>query len=115
MISASQTDDGVIDFDEFCERLGISTKSLVSECIFNLFDTNLDGAINFREFLMGISTFINSYTEQNTEHYTKSNDRHLISSSKLNDQIEVSFRLFNLKGESKIYESDLKKLLGSCI
>ena len=68
-ISASQTDDGVIDLEEFCDRLGLSTTSMVSARIFHLFDANHDGVINFREFLMGISTFINSYSEQNYEHY----------------------------------------------
>lgn len=60
---AVQTDDGVIDFDEFCIILNKQDKNLTKR-IFNTIDANLDGCINFREFLKFISCFINGTIEE---------------------------------------------------
>jgi Ca2+-binding EF-hand superfamily protein len=62
--SSIQTDDGVIDFDEFCILIKKNEKNL-SKRIFNAIDVNLDGSINFREFIKFISVFINgTFDEQ---------------------------------------------------
>lgn len=61
--SAIQTDDGIIDFDEFCLLLKKDDKNLTKR-IFNAIDLNLDGNINFREFIKFISVFINGTFEE---------------------------------------------------
>ena len=64
--SAVQTDDGVIDYDEFC--LIINKKdNLLNRNIFNSIDVNSDGYLNYREFIKFISVFINgSFEEQSS-------------------------------------------------
>jgi Ca2+-binding EF-hand superfamily protein len=67
--SAIQTDDGIIDFDEFCLLLKKDDKNLTKR-IFNAIDLNLDGNINFREFIKFISVFITgTFEEQITISY----------------------------------------------
>jgi len=61
--SAIQTDDGIIDFDEFCLLLKKDDKNLTKR-IFNAIDLNLDGNINFREFIKFISVFITGTLEE---------------------------------------------------
>ena len=61
-ISAIEKDDGVIDYEEFCSALKID-KSLISDRIFQLFDSNHDTVINFREFVTGISTLLQENIE----------------------------------------------------
>jgi Ca2+-binding EF-hand superfamily protein len=62
--SSVQTDDGVIDFNEFCIIIKKNDKNLTKR-IFDTIDVNLDGSINFREFIKFISVFINgSFEEQ---------------------------------------------------
>lgn len=59
--SSIQTDDGVIDFSEFCQM--IQKEKNMTKRIFNAIDTNKDGVINFREFVRFISCFINGSHE----------------------------------------------------
>ena len=47
-------DDGVIDKEEFTAAMGFQNKFYVDR-MFQLFDENGDGAINFTEFLCGLS------------------------------------------------------------
>jgi Ca2+-binding EF-hand superfamily protein len=62
--SSIQTDDGVIDINEFYTLMNKNEKTLTKR-IFNAIDTNKDGCINFREFIKFISCFINgSFDEQ---------------------------------------------------
>ena len=61
-ISAIEKDDGVIDYQEFCSALKID-KSLISDRIFQLFDTNHDTVINFLEFVTGISMLMQENIE----------------------------------------------------
>lgn len=111
-ISTSQTDDGVIDFQEFCSVLSL-TDNVMTTRLFHLFDANKDGVINFREFLLGISTFINSFSDDKDAEQV--NGRYLISSAKLQEQIDMSFRLFDLRGNGKVYVADLKSVLAASL
>jgi Ca2+-binding EF-hand superfamily protein len=61
--SSIQTDDGVIDFDEFCILVKKNDRNLTKR-IFNAIDVNLDGSINFREFIKYISVFINGTIDE---------------------------------------------------
>lgn len=106
-ISTSRIDDGVIDYAEFCNTLNISPTSYISQRVFALFDTNQDGVINFREFLLGISAFVVTFSD--------ANGRYLVSAHKLNEQVDLSFRLFDTKRTGKIYFADFLKLLKSAI
>lgn len=61
--SSIQTDDGVIDFDEFCLLVKKNDRNLTKR-IFNAIDVNLDGSINFREYIKFISVFINGSLDE---------------------------------------------------
>ena len=61
--SSIQIDDGVIDFDEFCIILKKNDRNLTKR-IFNAIDVNLDGSVNFREFIKFISVFINGTIDE---------------------------------------------------
>lgn len=54
--SALKTDDGVIDYSEFCTLINKNEKNLTKR-IFNAIDENKDGFINFREFIKFLSCF----------------------------------------------------------
>lgn len=60
--SSHINDDGVIDFNEFCEIMNKDKN--MSKRIFNAVDINKDGVINFREFLKYLSCFINGNNEE---------------------------------------------------
>jgi Ca2+-binding EF-hand superfamily protein len=107
-ISTSLIDDGVIDFPEFCSTLQISPTSFFSERVFALFDTNDDGVINFREFLLGVSTFLAPFNDS-------AESRNFVPISKVNEQIDISFRLFDTRRIGKVYFSDFLKLLTSAL
>jgi Ca2+-binding EF-hand superfamily protein len=67
--SSIQTDDGVIDFNEFYTLMN-KNERILTKRIFNAIDSNKDGCINFREFIKFISCFINgSLDEQITLSY----------------------------------------------
>ncbi len=89
--SASITDDGVIDYGEFCDALSMPD-SLVTQRVFMLFDTNRDGVINFREFVIGLTYYLYETTEQ---------------------QIRFSFKLFDINGTGYCTKQDLKDVLKS--
>jgi Ca2+-binding EF-hand superfamily protein len=61
--SSIQTDDGVIDFNEFYTLMNKNEKILTKR-IFDAIDTNKDGCINFREFIKFISCFINGSLDE---------------------------------------------------
>ncbi|CAG9329729.1 unnamed protein product [Blepharisma stoltei] len=111
-ISKSEVDDGVIDYSEFCLGLKLPLSPMISDRAFRLFDANGDRVINFREFLLGLSTFItkNTETPRTSQEINKS-----IMATKYRDQIEASFRMYNVKEEGKIYVDDIKALLTSAV
>ena len=61
--SAVQTDDGVIDYEEFCMIIN-KKDNLLNRNIFNSIDVNSDGYLNYREFIKFISVFINGTFEE---------------------------------------------------
>lgn len=62
--SSHLTDDGVIDYSEFCDIMGRDKN--MTKRIFDAVDINKDGVINFREFLKYLSCFINGSLEEKT-------------------------------------------------
>ena len=62
--SSIQTDDGVIDYQEFAEL--INKDNNMTKRIFNAVDINKDGVINFREFIKYISCFVNGNIDEKT-------------------------------------------------
>lgn len=84
--SAINTDDGVIDYKEFCTLINKANTDLAKR-IFDAIDANKDGYINFREFVKFLSCF---------------------DTGTLEDQINLSFSI--LKDPiSKLIDSDCVK------
>ena len=110
-IASSQHDDGVIDINEFCLMIHKNqNRSLIIEGLFNLFDANHDGVINFREFLQGISIFKTDDSFANNIHESSP-----VSASKIKEQIDLSVRILDISNKKKIYLSEVKKLLISAV
>ncbi|GKT36682.1 hypothetical protein ADUPG1_009599 [Aduncisulcus paluster] len=93
-ISASETDDGLIDLSEFSRALGL-TKNLFSRRIFRLFDENGDGVINFKEFVIGLSIFSPKGSTADKE--------------------DFSFRFFDSDGDGYISREELDEVLRASI
>lgn len=91
--SAVHSDDGLIDFDEFCTLINKNDKNLTKR-IFNAIDTNKDGQINFREFVKFISCFLTGTLE---------------------DQISISFKLFQNEKTKLIEKNIILELLKDVI
>lgn len=92
-ISKSQLDDGVIDYQEFINCLGIKD-SLVSKQMFKLLDMNHDGRINFREFVMGL----NFLMEEDQKGISK-----------------ILFKLFDVYNRKSFGVEEILIILQSCI
>ncbi len=87
--SAIQTDDGVIDYEEFCMIINKKDKNLTKR-LFNAIDINSDGSLNYREFIKFISVFINGT---------------------LDEQITLSYKIF-MNSDNKLIEyNNMKNLL----
>ena len=91
--SAIQTDDGVIDYKEFCTLIG-KTNTLLTKRIFDAIDCNKDGFINFREFLKFLSCF---------------------DTGSLEEQIKLSFSVMKDSSEKMIDPESMKNLLKESI
>ena len=57
-LSKSKRDDGVIDYEEFIQAVGLRD-GVYAQNLFRIFDTNDDKVINFREFILAFATFLN--------------------------------------------------------
>lgn len=86
--SSIKVDDGVIDYEEFCHIINKNNSELTKR-IFNAIDNNVDGTLNYREFIKFLAVFINGT---------------------LDEQISVSFKLYSEK-EEKIITYDTMKLI----
>ena len=87
--SAIQTDDGVIDYEEFCIIMNKKDRNLTKR-LFNAMDVNSDGNLNYREFIKFISVFING---------------------SIDEQINLSYKIF-MNPQTKVIDYDtMKKLL----
>lgn len=89
-IASSQTDDGYIDRSEFREAMGLSD-SLFVDRLFQLFDENDDGNINFQEFLCGLSI--------------------LCIRGTLEEKMLFSFRIYDFDKDQKISNEELTSML----
>ncbi len=92
-ISALEKDDGVIDYDEFCAALE-TEKSLITKRLFQIFDENHDTVLNFREFIVAISTL----NEEN-----------------IDVQIKLTFKLFDPDAKGIIKPSYVVEILLSSL
>lgn len=108
-ISTSVTDDGVIDFQEFSSSLSLTDTAQCSS-LFRLFDANRDGVINFREFLLCSSAFVPP-----TESDTEPDGRQLLASARKQEQIDQSFRLFDVRNDGKAHKTELKTLVSAAL
>lgn len=91
--SSINTDDGVIDYNEFCFLINKSNTNLAKR-IFNAIDANKDGYINFREFVKFLSCF---------------------DTGTLEDQINLSFGILSAPNTKKIESDCIKNLLKEAI
>ena len=89
-ISNSETEDGVIDKSEFKKALHFHDGLFVDR-MFELFDSNADRKINFREFLQGVSML----SEKGT----------------FEEKVKFSFRIYDHDGDAKISMSELSKMV----
>ena len=91
--SAIETDDGVIDFSEFCKIINKRDTNLTRR-LFNAIDINSDGSLNYREFIKFISVFINGT---------------------IDEQINISYKIFMNPATKLIDYQNMKALLTDVI
>jgi len=89
-VAQKKVDDKLIDRQEFQMSLGIK-ESLFVDRMFQLFDGNTDGFINFAEYLTGLSVLSNRGT--------------------IDEKIKFSFRIYDMDGDGKISDAELSKML----
>lgn len=92
-ISVSGDDDGVIDYEEFCKTIDLP-KSLFTKQLFRLFDNNDNESINFRKFIVTLSTLVYGTT---------------------NERLKVGFRLYDVDRNGLISKQELRSLLTHCV
>lgn len=110
-IASSQNDDGVIDLNEFCTNVcNIPSQSRILKGLFNLFDVNSDGAINFREFIQGLSIF------NKIDYLGNSIDSSpMIAAAKTKEQVGYCLRVLDIDKKNKISLKEVQGLLMSVI
>lgn len=110
-IASSQNDDGVIDIEEFCSNINHNpSQHRILQGLFNLFDVNTDGAINFREFLQGLSIF------NKVDHLGNSIDSSpMITAAKTKEQVGFSLRVLDMDKKKKIYLKEVQNILMSAV
>ncbi len=91
--SAINSDDGVIDYKEFCILINKSNTNLAKR-IFNTIDANRDGYINFREFVKFLSCF---------------------NTGNLEDQINLSYGILSDPVSKNIESDSIKNLLKEAV
>jgi Ca2+-binding EF-hand superfamily protein len=89
-LSKAKRDDGVIDFEEFCLAVGLPQEGLYARNLFQIFDTNDDKVINFREFILAFATFLNETIDK---------------------QIRLSFKLYDPLDKGTVRKQTMVTLL----
>jgi Ca2+-binding EF-hand superfamily protein len=85
--------DGQINASEFSELMGLPNTGYTRD-LFNLFDDDHSGTIDFKEFVIGLSM--------------------ISSSSPGEETIEMAFKALDVDGNGKIRKPELMKLLSKC-
>merc|ERR1712100_356336 len=80
---------GLIDYTEFCEILTVEPSAQV-EKLFQLFDKDRSGAIDVREFMIGLSNFTGAGKEE---------------------KLKFAFMVFDEDGNGVITKQELVKIL----
>ncbi|KAK8797070.1 hypothetical protein WA158_004280 [Blastocystis sp. Blastoise] len=89
-ISSSGKDDGIIDFEEFRQALGLR-EGYFYEQFFSLFDGNKDGYINFDEFVSAVAM--------------------MSSKAPQKDRMQLLFRFYDNNNDGFITRKELHKMV----
>lgn len=100
-VSASVTDDGMIDRQEFTEMLqsgGVSSwNSFLVDGMFRMFDSDSSGSISFEEFVTILSIYHNKNNKSKEEKH------------------KLLFSLYDVDKDSVISKEDLSRVLSDCL
>lgn len=100
-VSASVTDDGMIDQQEFKEMLlsgGVSSwNSFLVDGLFRMFDSDSSGTISFEEFVSILSIYQNKNNKSKEEKH------------------KLLFTLYDVDKDGKISKQDLARVLNDCL
>ena len=94
-ISASHTDDGIIDAHELTEAMGLDVDCLLARAIFRIFDRTQTKRINFRTWVTTLSA--------------------LSQKASVEDKIRFSFSLYDLNDDGAIDIGELRTLLAAAV
>ena len=92
-LSKAKRDDGVIDYEEFCQAVGIRD-GIYARNLFKIFDTNDDKVINFREFILGFATFLNETIDK---------------------QIRLSFKLYDPEDKGRVRKETVVAIMADAL
>ena len=94
-ISASHTDDGIIDAHELTAAMGLDKDCLLARAIFRIFDRTQTKRINFRTWVTTLSA--------------------LSQKASVDDKIRFSFSLYDLNDDGAIDINELRTLLAAAV
>ena len=94
MISQSGNKDLLIDLKEFKQAVGFRGSKYVSR-MFQLFDADSDGTIDFKEFVRALSTLSDRGT--------------------IDEKLALSFLIYDADGDGKISRVELSEIFKACL
>jgi serine/threonine-protein phosphatase 2B regulatory subunit len=95
LVSSIDHKDGLIDNSEFGTCMGLERSTYLQQQIFNVFDKDGDGRINFTEFLQALSVLSHKAPKE--------------------DKLSFSFRMYDRDGDRKIGKVELSEMLKTAI